>query len=244
MELQDNTIRTRETIFLTRRETLRAIEIDFQQYRPQLRIWREITPMIMGKATHVIEDFDARRLWLVSGRRRRIRSITAKELGDHLVRGLERSALSLERLALICERIFQTNVWSGALNDGKKKGLCIETGMEEFECKKCGKCCQTLDYHDQLSERDYRFWQELGRRDLLKWVRRVQKNRHEFFYRIWVPPGALAVSDSCPWLSPIKTKTKTLWQCSIHSVKPEICRQYPGTRKHAVMTGCPGFSFR
>ncbi|WP_243545421.1 hypothetical protein [Pseudodesulfovibrio tunisiensis] len=27
--------------------------------------------------------------------------------------------------------------------------------------------------------------------------------------------------------------------CSIHDYKPEICRQYPGSRKHAAMTGCP-----
>ena len=244
MELQDNTPLTKETIFLTRRETLRAIEIDFQQYRPQLQTWREITPMILGKDIHVIEDFDARRLWLVSGRRRRMRSITRKELGDHLIRGLERSVSSLECLALICERIFQTNVWKGALNNGGNKGLYIETGMEEFECKKCGKCCQTLDYHDQLSEHDYRFWRELGRQDLLEWVRLVQKNSHEFLYRIWVPPGKLAASDRCPWLYPIETKTTPLWQCRIHAVKPEICRQYPGTRKHAVMTACPGFSFK
>jgi Fe-S-cluster containining protein len=115
----------------------------------------------------------------------------------------------------------------------------VETGLEDFKCKKCGRCCKTLDYHDQLSEQDYRLWQKLDRQDLLAWVRLVRKNSNEFSYRIWVPPGKLIASDKCPWLWPNRENRQ--WQCTIHDVKPEICRQYPGTRKHATMTGCPGF---
>jgi Fe-S-cluster containining protein len=30
------------------------------------------------------------------------------------------------------------------------------------------------------------------------------------------------------------------YRCTIHDIRPTICRQYPGSRKHARMTGCRG----
>jgi len=32
--------------------------------------------------------------------------------------------------------------------------------------------------------------------------------------------------------------------CRIHDVKPEHCRNYPKSRKHAQKTGCKGFESR
>jgi Fe-S-cluster containining protein len=226
-------------IFLTRREAVRAIHIDFEQYDPQIEIWRKICPMVLGSDVRLVEDFTARRMWLAVGRNRRMKPVKAKDLGAILIRALEKSDAPLNDLALICMQVFQTNVHAGHSEDGRKKGLYVETGMEDFVCKKCGRCCRTLDYHDQFTEQDYHHMERLGREDLLAWVRVISKKSPSSLYRIWVPPGRFSASPTCPWLQPVEGKAQ--WECSIHDVKPDICRQYPGSRKHAMMTGCPGF---
>ena len=58
-------------------------------------------------------------------------------------------------------------------------------------------------------------------------------------YRIWMDPETRKIQDGCPWLKKDSESNRHL--CLIHDVRPAICRQYPGSRKHARMTGCPGF---
>jgi Fe-S-cluster containining protein len=72
------------------------------------------------------------------------------------------------------------------------------------------------------------------------WVGVFDKKDSEPVYRIWMKPGTREFADSCPFLiqSPAE---KQHWICRIHDVKPEICRQYPVSRKHGIMTGCRGF---
>jgi uncharacterized membrane protein YhaH (DUF805 family) len=55
----------------------------------------------------------------------------------------------------------------------------------------------------------------------------------------WVIPGTNEFAPSCPFLK--RGGSPHQWICSIHDVKPDICRNYPVSRKHALMTGCPGF---
>lgn len=239
MNTQKRKAHTGSRIFLTRREALRAISIDFEQYAPQIKIWREICPLVLGSDVRLVEDINAHRLWLAVGRKRRMKPVKEKELGAILIRALERSDAPLKDLASICGRVFQTNVNTGHSADNGKPGIYVETGMEDFVCKKCGKCCRILDYHDQFTKQDYQYMEKLGRKDLLAWVRVISKRSWNSIYRIWVPPGRFRVSSTCPWLRPIENNTR--WECAIHDVKPEICRQYPGSRKHAMMTGCPGF---
>ncbi len=240
MDTRNETASARETIFLTRGEVLRAIHMDFNQYAPQIDTWRKISPMVLGGDCRLVEDHARRRLWLVRGRKRRQRLIRAEDLGRLLIRELEASGPSLDDLANLCRLIFQTKVRAGPSRDGRIKGLHIETGMEEFHCRNCGKCCRNLDYHDRLSEEDYARWQQLGREDLLEWVRPIHAGGRIRSFRIWVPPGRVSAAAVCPWLRRVGSEEEQ-WQCAIHDVKPEICRQYPGTRKHALMTGCPGF---
>lgn len=52
-------------------------------------------------------------------------------------------------------------------------------------------------------------------------------------------PGKNQLADTCPFLKKIPAENR--WVCKIHDIKPAICRRYPVSRKHAVMTGCPGF---
>jgi Fe-S-cluster containining protein len=40
----------------------------------------------------------------------------------------------------------------------------------------------------------------------------------------------------CPWLRKLPNQDKYI--CRIHDLKPEHCRAYPKSRKHALKTGC------
>jgi Fe-S-cluster containining protein len=52
-------------------------------------------------------------------------------------------------------------------------------------------------------------------------------------------PGTREFAEACPFLQ--QKPAENRWICRIHNVKPQICRNYPVSRKHAVMTGCSGF---
>ena len=43
----------------------------------------------------------------------------------------------------------------------------------------------------------------------------------------------------CSWLRKLPNQDKYI--CRIHDVKPEHCRAYPKSKKHALKTGCRGF---
>ena len=51
----------------------------------------------------------------------------------------------------------------------------------------------------------------------------------------------LLLTWNCRHIDNPSTKPIIRSVCTIQDVKPGICRQYPSSRKHAVMTGCPGF---
>ena len=118
-------------------------------------------------------------------------------------------------------------------------GIRVLTGMEDFACHQCGKCCQRLDYHNEITADDVAYWKQAGRSEILDWVGTFQKNDREALYRIWIKPGTRTFAETCPFLK--KKPHENRWICLIHDVKPQICRQYPVSRKHAIMTGCPGF---
>ena len=80
-----------------------------------------------------------------------------------------------------------------------------------------------------------------GRDDVLKWVGVYRNDRNRTVYRIWTIPGTRRLASVCPFLE--HEPTENHWLCQIHEVKPTICRNYPVSRKHALMTGCPGFKY-
>ena len=91
-----------------------------------------------------------------------------------------------------------------------------------FKCKQCGNCCLNLTgaFQACASEADIRRWEEAGR-------------------DIWVNPRTGDDVARCPWLRKVPGADK--YSCRIHDVKPDHCRRYPVSRKHAERTGCGGF---
>ncbi len=232
---------SQDRVFLSPDEALRAIRSDFKQYPPQTRLFLELCPLVLKSGRPVINDSRNNAIWIKTpaARRRRMKKISPRELGEVLLKSLASQRPDLDELAGICSRVFNTAAYPGKDESGKREGIWLETGMANFECQQCGRCCSNLDYRFELTETDYRLWEELGRTDILEWVAVFRRKGKIRSYAIWVMPGSRNYAPACPWLE--KKAGSEKWECRIHSVKPQVCREYPGSRKHAQMTGCPAF---
>ena len=89
------------------------------------------------------------------------------------------------------------------------------------------------------TEDDIRRWQENDRSDILEWVDVIYLGEEHRVYDIWINPVTGDDVQRCPWLRKLPNKDK--YTCRIHDLKPEHCRAYPRTRKHALKTECKGF---
>lgn len=229
---------SQDRIFLSRKDVLAAIRADFRQYAPQTSLFLELFPIVFQDRAVVSGTARDGNLWMAEGRGKML-PVRPREMGRRICRELERTGPPLEVLAAVCRRVFRTKAEPGVSERSNERGVWLYTGMEAFDCRRCGHCCRHLDYHDQLTEADVNRWQALGRSDILEKVRRVKRKDRTFAYRMWEKPGLGASLSPCPWLHKIPTRNR--WECRIHDARPEVCRQYPGSRKHAEMTGCPGF---
>jgi Fe-S-cluster containining protein len=226
----------RERVFLSPQEVVDAIRDDFGQYETQTPLYLNLCPLVFG-AGGWVQDVHGRGVWILIGSRGKMQRIEYRELGDRICSRLETANLPLEQLAGICSQVFRTRAEAG--RHQKIDGIWIETDMEHFDCIQCGRCCSNLGYPKEIDESDVARWCRDGRDDILCWVGLKKPGKKGFSYRIWITPGTNQPAAICPWLE--KQPGTHRYRCRIHEVKPEICRQYPGSRKHAIMTGCRGF---
>lgn len=162
------------------------------------------------------------------------------KLTEFMCEAISRAPRNPDMMAQVCSRVFQTKAMAIGINpDTGDAGVRIETNMETFSCRQCGQCCRSLDYHHELTDADIQTWKATGRDDILKRVEIINLDDAAPAYRIWVSPKTGQIVETCPFLK--KNHTSNSWQCRIHDAKPSICRQYPTSRKHALMTGCLGF---
>ncbi|MCP4113897.1 MAG: hypothetical protein GY737_00555 [Desulfobacteraceae bacterium] len=227
-----------EKVFLTEQEAKAAVEIDFRQYGPQPRLYRELSPLILGGSAIVLDQGRHTGVWIKQGRKNTLQPINAHALGDHLCQALQTRAYPLPVLAEICTLTFQVRACPGPDPGDTTRGIWIESDMDDFHCSQCGDCCRGLAYHNDCTEQDYRRWQRLGLTHILERVQVLGANGETKGYRIWVEPGSNRLSPVCPWLREPPGENRCT--CLIQDVKPGICTQYPFTRKHAIMTGCRG----
>lgn len=226
-------------IFLSLDEAVEAIQIDFRQYAPQWMLFSSVLKLITEQKAYIAAEPANNGAWLHEEGRSALRWLDGPALIDHMCRTVAGMHWTPELLASVCSRVFQNRA---VVDTGSGEvGIRIQTGMEAFACRQCGRCCRNLDYHNELTAEDVDRWNELGRKDILNWVG-IFKNgeRETTAYRIWMIPGTRKLAEICPFLK--KVPAENCWICSIHNVKPSICRNYPVSRKHAVMTGCPGFN--
>lgn len=225
-------------IFLTRQEVLDAVAIDFQQYGPQPEVFEKITPLILNQRNIPQDQEKAPDPTDPSGPDPSWPAMGGKDMGASLCQRMGKGNLPLEIMARICAIVFQTRARPGRMPEKNDHGVWIETHMKGFVCCRCGHCCSGLGYENDCDEDDYLQWQALGRRDILERVRVIPNRGGAPRYRIWLDEGSGDLASTCPWLAAAPEKKGFI--CLIQEVKPAVCRQYPFTRKHAMMTGCRG----
>lgn len=213
-----------------------AVRDDFDQYGAQATLYLNLCSVVFEDGTWV-KDAAGRGVWILVGSRGKMQLVEYRELGEQICKRLESADLPLAQLAGICRRVFRTRARPGQSKG--IEGIWIETGMESFHCIQCGQCCTNVGYPKEVEESDVARWRDAGREDILRWVGLKRPQENGDAYRIWITPGTNQPATVCPWLE--KEPGTHRYRCRIHEFKPEICRQYPGSLKHALMTGCPGF---
>ena len=229
----------KERLFLTIDQALDAVRMVYAQYPYQFNLLSVIWPMVFGDGAYVLRDAHSQSVWAKISVNTKLIRCSEEDLKKRIMERLERLPPDKENLARICSRVFGAHVYvgSGPQSD-PAPGIWIVTDMAGFVCAQCGHCCLTLQYHDGCTTTDYQRWQELGRSDILDWVGTIRTHGQLTACRIWMLPGTNQFAQTCPWLK--KSPDQDRYICSIHDVRPTICRQYPGSRKHARMTGCGG----
>ncbi len=227
-------------IFLTPAQAVDAVALDFQTYGPQPDLFRGIAPLILGTQCRIASP-DATWSGVSVFRKNTFDRVENHQLGFYLIHVLETDPPNLNTLADICRQVFQTRTVAGYDRAGTISGIWIRSQMDSFICCQCGQCCRTLDYETGCEESDIQRWRNRGRTDILAWVqqRNAGPSASGPAYRIWVDPDTGEIPQTCPWLAPCPDHADR-FMCTIHEIKPEVCREYPYTTKHAVMTGCSG----
>lgn len=229
----------KERFFLSIDEALDAIRFAFAQYSSQSILLSALWPVIFGEGAYVTKDARQQTLWAKKSAKSKLIRASEDDLKRWIIGQLRESPPAPRRLAHICSQIFGTPARACVQSTpNETAGIWIDTDMKDFCCVQCGHCCRALNYRDGCSVADYRSWQALDRIDILQWVGTVRHDRDIIACRIWMEPGTNRYAESCPWLEVVDQSGRTC--CTIHDVRPTICRQYPGSRKHARMTGCRG----
>ena len=214
---------------LTHSQAMDLVAMDFEQYGPQPELLRKLAPQILGNKVRVPPpDYP---LEIRHSNDVPFLPIPEDQLIFFLLHTLETHPPAPDHLARVLELILETRV------DVLEGGFRIRNQMAEFSCILCGQCCKNLCYETQCTQEDYEKWKSRDRNDIMEWVGVEQRRGKPPQYRIWMDPMTQKICDPCPWL---KQTSSTTYQCRIQGDKPMICRQYPFTKKHARMTGCPG----
>ena len=227
-------------IFLTAEEAIEAIIIDFRQYDPQVMLFCSIIGLLSKNEIHLKREPGRSGVWINRSGRANMRWLEGADLVEFMCTAIRETRWTTELLAAVCSRVFQGRAQAAVNPETGRQGLQIETQMASFACRQCGRCCRSLDYHFDVTTADVARWETLGRDDILQWVDPIITQKKIVGYRIWVEPGTHQLTETCPFLK--KDPTSNRWGCDIHAIKPQICRNYPVSRKHATLTGCPGFN--
>ena len=229
----------KERLFLKFDEAVEAIRGDFAQYASQFNLLSVIWPMVFGEGTYILRDAGNPTVWAKIPGKTKLVPSSEDDIKKRIVEQLKRFPPDLQHLAGICSLVFGAHATADSGSEPDVlPGIWVDTDMADFVCAQCGRCCRTLNYHDGCSVRDYQRWLDLGRTDILEWVGTIRQHGRVTACRIWVMPGTNDFAEACPWLT--LSPDQNRYVCTIHDVRPTICRQYPGSRKHARMTGCCG----
>ncbi|MCG6879945.1 MAG: YkgJ family cysteine cluster protein [Deltaproteobacteria bacterium] len=227
------------SIFLTTHEAIQAIVADFRQYDPQIILFSNILPLMTDGRIHLKRESGRNGAWINRQGKPAMKWLNGPELVAYMCDAITQTRWHPQLLATVCARVFQTRASPETDTETENLGVCLETNMENFNCRQCGSCCRFLEYRNEVTPDDVAQWRAAGRKDILKWVDEIRLKNHTLSFRTWVNPITGEQTQGCPFLR--EGSQSGRWICRIHDVKPAICRQFPLSRKHAVMSGCRGF---
>ena len=228
-----------DSIFLTVEKALAAVCRDLRQYETQLLLVCELLRILPNGPGTLYRKSGAGGVWIKQAGSSKMRWLEGAKLIEFACHTLNTANLDAQALTAVCRRVFRTRAAAAVDPETGAEGIRIDTGMEGFSCRQCGACCRKLNYSRELTAADVQRWREQGRTDILKWAGTAADPSGQTVYRMWVSPGTCRVAEKCPFL--IRVAHENRWKCGIQDTKPQICRSYPMSRKHALMTGCPGF---
>jgi hypothetical protein len=171
-------------IFLTHAQAKSAIVADLKQYAPQKDLFRNLSTILLNKHT-VIDTGDGDGVWIETGKLGKMRKIPWETLRRHLCEAVDALPQDLPFMARLLSRVFDGKARVGTDETGRRDGVWLETGMDDFNCRRCGQCCRSLDYHEQCSVADVRKWRLAGRTDLIARARPVRLGGRIDHFRIW-----------------------------------------------------------
>ena len=157
----------KDSIFLTREQAIEAVCLDFRQYDPQILLFSEILRVIPAEALVASREMGKEGLWISQTGSRNMRWFEGSELIDMMCEILLKADPNPEALSAICMRVFRTRAFPDRNSASGQSGIRVLTGMEDFCCQQCGKCCQSLDYQSEITKEDVIRWKRLGRIDIL-----------------------------------------------------------------------------
>jgi len=229
----------KDKLFLTVEDALASIQQALFQYSFSLNLLSTLWPLVFGDDSYFQQVSRTRCLWVKLPDQKKLVKLRQTELKELVAAQLQKSVPDLDRLAELCRLIFgvPVTIAYGKEND-VTPGVWIETDMDRFVCTRCGHCCRSLEYKNGASRSDYQRWQNLDRQDILDRVSVVRDKGQIILCRIWIDPVTNDFTEICPWLEKIPDRNE--YRCKIHDLRPRVCRQYPGSRKHARLTGCKG----
>jgi Fe-S-cluster containining protein len=214
-----------EHVFLTPEEAVEAVRMDADLYGPQDDLWAGLLRLLAGRSRAGPQGEGVRGGgWLPP----------PGKLADAACSRLTSCAADLVTLAAALALVFETSAAPGTGPDGEP-GIYVATGMDRFSCQRCGHCCRTLSFHAECDLEDIERWRQAGRDDVLAWV----GGGGDGPGMLWVRPGTGLLTEECPWLV---ADPDGRYTCTIHGLKPNLCREFPGSSKHARLTGCPGLA--
>ena len=110
---------------------------------------------------------------------------------------------------------------------------------DKFNCTGCGRCCTYGPYTGSMSadQEDIQRWEDAERYDILETAFFLYPNARTA--DLWRDPvTGDEVQGSCPW---VRQVSKDMWHCTIHALRPNVCRNYPVSTEQRDEFGCPGY---
>ena len=225
--------------YLTIREAIRDIvdgllSVDCVEEIADLYSFLEGGDAGICKVPHPLTDKKAPVIWYKPEKLGNEEFYHWREFENLLTRALEEKLP--EEVAWVYTKVLWVHAHAGRDSEDGELEIWVETEMEHFRCKQCGHCCFNLSdaYCNSVLEEDVERWRLEGRADILKFV-----DERSLFNDIWICRETGEKLGRCPWLKRLPENDR--YSCRIHHTKPTHCRNYPGSKRHAIKTGCKGF---